>query len=287
MLPRPCKSAELKYSMRHGRAPFPCWCMMVWLCSRRSGNLPCPQDASKSQPRHGKIFTWLLDMLIWSLWGGSFIVVYFPNTFTRISQEATQFDLIHILFFCAFKLIVVSFWDHTRRRHSLPVVFHDPCFLQPPPSYHLNTLIWMWSRRTLYCHTWQPHECGYNVKYNFNYCPCLRLWLWCWLVEAGVDCLSQRLPTVCPSGFLFVIRRARFANSTARNGGFLWGRFSLGSFFSRNCHQKSTKTRKTDDSSTIFNNLSENERQFNEKTDPRDWLRRRFGEIPDLGACNY
>ena len=46
MLPRPCKSAELKYSMRHGRATFPCWCMMVWLCSRRSGNLPCPRDAS-------------------------------------------------------------------------------------------------------------------------------------------------------------------------------------------------------------------------------------------------
>ena len=53
------------------------------------------------------------------------------------------------------------------------------------------------------------------------------------------------------------------------------GRLRAGSFFSRNYQQKSTKTRKTDDSSTIFNNLTENERQFNKKTDPALWLRRR------------
>ena len=39
----------------------------------------------------------------WIRWYGVcgvvvFIAVHFPNIFTRISQEATQFDLIHILF---------------------------------------------------------------------------------------------------------------------------------------------------------------------------------------------
>ena len=159
-------------------------------------------------------------MLIWSLWRGSFYCCLLSECFhENIPRSHTVWSPTHFVS-CAFELLIFSFWEHTRRQHSLPVVFHDPCFLQPPPSYHLNTLIWMWSRRTLYCHTWQPHECGDKVKYNFNYCPRLRLWLWCWLVEAGVNCLSQRLPTVCPSGFLFVIRRVRFANSTARNGAF-------------------------------------------------------------------
>ena len=58
-------------------------------------------------------------MLIWSLWSGSFIVDYFPNTFTRISQEATQFDLLHISFLVC--------WNSEFSRFEIIHVANIPC----------------------------------------------------------------------------------------------------------------------------------------------------------------